>query len=89
MLQGLVGLGVSALALTEPLDPPRLSVLLDKHRSSVGLEFVPVSVGSVKQLMKRLKQGGVVALTGDRDIEGPKQRMPFHGRRDLYADGAN
>jgi len=74
-----VAYGIKALALTEPLDPRRLSELLDKHRSSVGLEFAPVSVGSVKQVMRRLKQGGVVALTGDRDIEGPKQRMPFLG----------
>jgi len=87
VLQGLVGLGVSALALTEPLDPPRLSALLDKHRSSVGLEFVPVSVGSVKQVMKRLKQGGVVALTGDRDIEGPKQRIPFMGAETYMPTG--
>jgi KDO2-lipid IV(A) lauroyltransferase len=87
VLQGLVALGVKALALTEPLEPPRLSALMDEHRSSVGLEFVPVSVGSVRQVMKRLKQGGVVALTGDRDIEGPKQRMPFLGAETYMPTG--
>jgi KDO2-lipid IV(A) lauroyltransferase len=29
--------------------------------------------------MKTLRSGGAVALMGDRDIEGPKQRLPFFG----------
>ena len=29
--------------------------------------------------MKTLRSGGTVALMGDRDIEGPRQRLPFFG----------
>lgn len=77
--QGLLHVGVNVLALTEPLEPPRLSKLLNNARSSRGLTFVPVSISNVKRVMKTLRSGGVVALMGDRDIEGPKQRLPFFG----------
>ncbi|MCH8814170.1 MAG: hypothetical protein IH957_03600 [Chloroflexi bacterium] len=77
--QGLIPVGVRVFALTEPLDPPRLSRLLDRVRSSQGHEFGPVSIGNVKRVMKTLRSGGTVALMGDRDIEGPRQRLPFFG----------
>jgi lauroyl/myristoyl acyltransferase len=77
--QGLIPLGIKVLALTEPLDPPRLSRLMDRLRSSHGHEFAPVGVGSVKRVLKTLKQGGVVVLMGDRDIKGPRQKLPFLG----------
>jgi KDO2-lipid IV(A) lauroyltransferase len=77
--QGLIPLGIRVFALTEPLDPPALSRLLDRARSSRGHTFAPVSIGNVKRVIKTLRSGGTVALMGDRDIEGPKQRLPFFG----------
>ena len=86
-MQGLVPLGIKITALTEPVQPPALSRMMDRHRRSKGLEFLPVSVGSVKRVWQVLKQGGVVALTGDRDIHGPKQMLPFCGVRTLMPTG--
>lgn len=77
--QALPALGIPIFALTEPLEPPALSRLLDGQRSSLGITFAPVSVGSVKRVMQTLKRGGAVALMGDRDIEGPRERLPFFG----------
>ena len=77
--QGLIPCGVKVFALTEPLQPPQLSRLLDGIRSSKGHTFAPVSVGNVKRVMRTLKQGGVVVLMGDRDIEGPRMVVPFMG----------
>ncbi|HET8945062.1 MAG TPA: lysophospholipid acyltransferase family protein [Dehalococcoidia bacterium] len=77
--QGLIPHGVRVFALTEPLEPPQLLRMLDRTRSSKGHTFAPVSVGSVKRVMRTLKQGGVVVLMGDRDIEGPRMRVPFLG----------
>lgn len=77
--QGLLHVNVKVFALTEPLEPPRLSRLLDSARSSLGMTFAPVSIANVKRVMKTLRSGGVVALMADRDIEGPKQRLPFFG----------
>jgi len=85
--QGLIPLGVRVVALTEPLKPRRLSALVDRLRSSKGHTFLPVSVGSVKRVMQTVRAGGVVALMGDRDIEGPKARLPFFGVETLMPTG--
>ncbi len=85
--QALVALGVRAVILTEPVKPPRLSRLMDAFRSSKGLTFMPVGVPGVKRVMRTLRQGGVVALTGDRDIQGPKEMLPFFGVETLMPTG--
>lgn len=86
-VQGLIPVGVTVLALTEPQSPAKLSQMLDRIRGSKGHTFLPVSVGSVKQVIKTLRRGGVVALMGDRDIHGPKQRLPFCGADTLMPTG--
>ena len=43
------------------------------------MTFGPVNRGNVKRVFQTLKRGGVVALMGDRDIEGPKEALPFFG----------
>ena len=77
VVQGLIPLGVKALALTEPLDPPALSRLVHRLRSGVGHTFLPVSFTNVKAALRYLKAGGLVALMCDRDIEGRSLRVPF------------
>jgi len=79
VIQGLLPLGVKAIALTEPLDPPALSRLVHRLRSSRGHTFLPVSLGNVKATLRYLKAGGLVALMCDRDIEGRSLRVPFCG----------
>jgi KDO2-lipid IV(A) lauroyltransferase len=86
-IQGLIPLGVKALCLTEPLSPPRLSRLVDRLRSSQGHTFLPVSVGSVKAAIRYLKRGGLVALMGDRDVEGPRALLPFLGQETYIPTG--
>jgi KDO2-lipid IV(A) lauroyltransferase len=79
VIQGLLPLGVKALALTEPLDPPALSRLVHRLRSSTGHTFLPVSLSNVKATLRYLKSGGLVGLMCDRDIEGRSLRVPFCG----------
>jgi len=78
-IQGLLGKGVKVTVLTEPLQPPALSRLIDGLRGSKGHAFLPVSIGSIKTVLRSVKAGGVVALTCDRDIEGRSIRVPFCG----------
>jgi len=87
VVQGLLAVGVNVLALTEPQKPRRLSSLMDGIRASKGHEFAPVSVGSVKRVVRTLKRGGTVALMGDRDIQGPRQRLPFFGEETWMPTG--
>ncbi|MEE8369829.1 MAG: lysophospholipid acyltransferase family protein [Dehalococcoidia bacterium] len=86
-VQVLIPMGVRLFALTEPVKPPALSRLINGFRSSTGHEFTPVSVGSVKTLMQRLRQGQVVALMSDRDIQGPRAVLPFCGTQTLMPTG--
>jgi KDO2-lipid IV(A) lauroyltransferase len=79
VMQGLIPCGIQVFALTEPQNPRRLSLMMDELRRSKGHDFAPVSVGSVKRVIRTLRQGGAVALMGDRDIEGPRQLLPFCG----------
>jgi len=85
-IQAMSHIGIHVFALTEPVHP-RVSKLMDRHRASQGLTFAPVSVGSVKRVFQTLKRGGVVALMGDRDIEGPKEALPFFGVPTLMPTG--
>lgn len=75
----LAALGVKTFALVEPVRPPALARMLNRIRRLHGVEFMPVGVPAVKRMMKVLRQGYVVALMGDRDIEGPRMRLPFFG----------
>ena len=78
-VQGMLPRGVKVFALTEPLNPPKLSRLVDSLRAQGGHSFAPVGFGGVRRTIQTLREGGVVALMGDRDIEGPKARLPFFG----------
>jgi lauroyl/myristoyl acyltransferase len=78
-IQGLLGKGVKVTVLTEPLQPPALSRLVDGLRASKGHTFLPVSIGSIKALLRSIKAGGVAGLMCDRDIEGRSIRVPFCG----------
>lgn len=86
-VQGLLPVGVHVLALTEPLKPPRLSRLVDRLRCAPGHTFMPVGVASVKRVFQTLRGGGVAALMGDRDIQGPKALLPFCGAETLMPTG--
>lgn len=72
-------LKIPVFAVTERVEPPALSAMLTSIRSSKGLEFRPVGVSSAKRIIQMLRSCGTVALMGDRDIEGPRMKLPFFG----------
>jgi lauroyl/myristoyl acyltransferase len=71
--------GVTFLALVEPLDPPALHELFQRHRRSQGQEFVEVGLGGIKRAIRHLRGGGVVAMLIDRDIQHSGVDVPFFG----------
>ena len=77
--QGLIPLGIPCFAVTEPIEPAALRRMMNKIRSTHGVEFEPVGVASAKRIVRILRDGGTVALMGDRDISGPRMRLPFFG----------
>ncbi len=79
MVQTLLLENVKVLSLTEPLQPPAMSRLVHRLRSSHGQEYRPVGFSAVREAIRRLRQGGVVALLFDRDVQGTGRPLPFFG----------
>lgn len=87
VLQAVIPLGIRGFAVTEPVKPPALARMLNEIRSSHGVRFMPVGVPGVKALLRTIREGGAVALMGDRDIEGPRMRLPFFGQETWMPTG--
>lgn len=85
--QSLVPLGIPCFAVTEAVKPERLSRMLNSIRKTHGVEVMPVGVPSAKRIMRTLRDGGTVALMGDRDIHGPKMLLPFFGEETWMPTG--
>jgi KDO2-lipid IV(A) lauroyltransferase len=71
--------GMTFLALVEPLQPPELHELFLRHRRSQGHQFVEVGMRGIKQAIRHLRQGGIVAVLVDRDIQHSGVEVPFFG----------
>ena len=77
--QALLAVNIDVLTITEPLEPPARSKLVHRLRSSHGQDYRPVSFSTMKEALRRLRQGGAVAVAFDRDIQGTGRPLPFFG----------
>jgi lauroyl/myristoyl acyltransferase len=80
--------GYHFLALTEPLEPPPLSRLIQRLRSSQGQTFVEVGWTGMKAALRHLKAGGAVCIVCDRDIQHSGEPVPFFGAIARIPSGA-
>ena len=87
-VQGLAAAGISLFGLTEPLQPQALSDFTHRLRSRHGHEYRTVSFGALKEAIRRLKRGGLVAILLDRDVGGTGVPMQFCGAETLIPVGA-
>lgn len=69
-VQVLAARGIPVLVLTEPLQPPALSRFVDRLRSKPGHRFRPANFETLKEALRTLRAGGVIAVMFDRDIQG-------------------
>jgi phosphatidylinositol dimannoside acyltransferase len=74
----LVVRGIRPLAPIEEIEPRPLYEFLAARRGGGGPELVPVS-RSRRALVQRLREGGMVAIIGDRDLDGDGQRVTLFG----------
>ncbi len=79
-VQGLAAEGIRVFALTEPLQPKRLSDLTHRLREAHGHIYRTASFDGIKEAIRRLRSGEVVAVLFDRDIQGTGIMVPFRGR---------
>jgi len=87
-VQALAAADIYAYVLTEPLQPRQLSDLTHRLRSTHGHIYRPVSMSSVKGALRYLRQGGLVVILCDRDIQKTGQLLPLCGRPARFPVGA-
>jgi KDO2-lipid IV(A) lauroyltransferase len=86
-VQGLSAAGFTIFGLTEPREK-RMSKFLTWLRSYNGHEYREVGFGGVKEAVRRLKHGGIVAIFFDRDVGGTGVPMRFCGAETSIPLGA-
>ena len=74
-----LGLGMTAVA--EDLEPPELFAWFKAKRESIGIRIEPLDAHAGTVLLQTLKDGGVVGLLCDRDIQGNGIEVEFFGER--------
>jgi KDO2-lipid IV(A) lauroyltransferase len=80
-VQALLARGRHFVALVEPLRPRRYANRLLRLRSSAGGEFHEADFAGLRNCLRTLRQGGVVAVMGDRDLAGNGTCVELLGRR--------
>jgi KDO2-lipid IV(A) lauroyltransferase len=87
-VQALAAVDIYAYVLTEPLQPRQLSDLTHRLRSTHGHIYQPVGMSSVKGALRYLRQGKLVAILCDRDIQKTGQLLPLCGCPARFPVGA-
>ena len=77
----LATVGMPMTAVAEELDPPELFAWFKAKRESIGLHIEPLNEHAGTVLLSTLRQGGVVGLLCDRDIQNNGIEVSFFGQR--------
>ena len=75
-------------AVAERIEPPELFDFFVEQRAAMGLTIVPLDSRSGGALLSTLRDGGLVGLLCDRDIEGTGVEVEFFGERTTMPGGA-
>lgn len=78
-VQPLAAKGFSIMGLTEPLEPRALSDFTNQLRSQHGHVYRTLGYKALKETIRNLKSGGLVAILLDRDVSGTGVPMQFCG----------
>lgn len=78
-VQGVAAYGISVMGLTEPLEPQALSDFTDRLRSQHGHTYRTATVSGLKEVLRHIRSGGLLAILIDRDIGGTGTPMQFCG----------
>jgi KDO2-lipid IV(A) lauroyltransferase len=66
-------------SVAERLEPPELFRYFVEQREAIGLRVIPLDANSGRAVLAELRQGGLVGLLSDRDIEGNGVDVQFFG----------
>ncbi len=85
-LQFLGASGLPTLAVAEAVRPPAMFRYLCRLRGAHGLRLIPAD-GALREVLRTLQQGGIVALALDRDTTGSGRVYSFLGKAAWLPDG--
>ncbi|MCS7251109.1 MAG: lysophospholipid acyltransferase family protein [Thermoflexus sp.] len=85
-LQFLGTTGLPILAVAEPVRPPEMFRYLCRLRGAYGLRLIPAD-GTLREVFRTLRRGGIVALALDRDTTGSGRVYSFLGEDAWLPDG--
>ncbi len=80
-------MGYQVTAVVEPIEPPELFDFFAEFRQSLGVHVVPLGPDAGKAVLRAIREGHVVALLCDRDIEGTGVEVDFFGERTTLPAG--
>ncbi len=80
--------GLPMTAVAERIEPPELFDYFVEQRAAMGLTIVPLDHRSGGTLMTTLRNGGLVGLLCDRDIEGTGIEVEFFGETTTMPAGS-
>jgi KDO2-lipid IV(A) lauroyltransferase len=86
--QSLSALGMQIFALVEPLRPPELSRLMRGLRTKHGHVYEEISFGAIKDAIQWLRNGGIVCILIDRDIQKRGIELELCGSKARFPTGA-
>jgi KDO2-lipid IV(A) lauroyltransferase len=78
--------GIRSLAPVEEIEPRELFEFLTARRGAASIEVVPLSKARTA-LSRRLREGGLVGVIGDRVIAGSGQAVSIFGHQTTIPDG--
>ena len=78
-VQPLAAKGLFVLGLSEPLEPKALSDFIHRLRGRNGHTYRTLGYAGLKEVIRHLKSGGLVAVLLDRDVAGRGAPMQFCG----------
>ena len=87
-VQPLAAKGFSIMGLVEPLEPKALSDFTLWLRERQGHVYRTIGYAGLKETIRRLKSGGLVAILIDRDVAGTGVPMRFCGAEASISVGA-
>jgi KDO2-lipid IV(A) lauroyltransferase len=76
----LARIGLAMTAVAEELEPPELFQWFKAKREAIGIHIEPLDDSAGTVLLHTLREGGVVGLLCDRDIQGNGIEVEFFGR---------
>ena len=83
----LAQIGLPMTAVAEVLEPPEMFTWFAQERESMGIHVVPLDDHAGTALLEHLRDGGVVGLLCDRDLQGNGVEVTFFGQRTTLPGG--